>query len=301
MPDGAPSVGRPLVLLGNAQEWFARSLASILEAAGHTVLLTHSGRDAREAALHARPDTIILDQGLPDADALALCSELRREPAITPSTPILITTSAPTTRQQLLDALRAGATGLWGQPLDTEEFLLRLEGYLRGKFDADSARADSLVDPLTGLYNLRGLTRRAHEVAAEAERRRAALACVVVAPHVAPGEDEPGTDALAALLADAIRAGGRRSDAIGRSGPTEFAVFVVHPDVGGAAQLAARLGRTIESAANRGAAARRPLRLRTGHHAVANVGAAHLNPLELLARATSALRAADEDRGPAPR
>src|SRR5256885_13680203 len=86
----------------------------------------------------------------------------------------------PLGRTQVLDALRAGANGLWGQPLDTEEFLLRLEGHVRAKPDADAARDGGLLDPPTRLYNARGPERRAREPAAQGGPRDASLPWVVL-------------------------------------------------------------------------------------------------------------------------
>src|ERR1051325_6697155 len=99
----------------------------------------------------------------------------------TPCTPIPVTSPGPRARAQVIDALRAGANGVWGQPLDTEEFLLRLEGHVRAKLDADAAREGGRLDPRTGLYNARGLERRARELAAQVDRREASLACIALA------------------------------------------------------------------------------------------------------------------------
>ena len=157
MPVAATPTRIPLVLVANAQEWVSRSLESILRPAGYAVLKAYTGSDALEGARRATADVLIFDTALPDTDVLALCRALRVDPAITPSTPIFLTMSGPLGRTQVLDALRAGANGVWGQPLDTEEFLLRLEGPVRAKLDADAARAGGLLDPRTGLYNARGL------------------------------------------------------------------------------------------------------------------------------------------------
>src|SRR5947208_1420799 len=138
MPDAASHP--PLVLLANAQEWFSRSLESILRPAGYAVLKVYTASDAMETARRTLPDVLILDTELPDANVFAMCRALRLDPYITASTLILLTTPGPVVRQQLLDALRAGASGLWGPPLDTEEFVLRLEGQLRLKTDADQPR-----------------------------------------------------------------------------------------------------------------------------------------------------------------
>src|SRR5213082_3596897 len=149
--------------------------------AGYAVLKAYTGSDALEGARRATADVLIFDTALPDTDVLALCRALRVDPAITPSTPIFLTMSGPLGRTQVLDALRAGSNGVWGQPLDTEEFLLRLEGPVRAKLDADAARDGGLLDPRTGLYNARGLERRARELAAQVDRRDASLACVALA------------------------------------------------------------------------------------------------------------------------
>src|ERR1043166_368551 len=181
MPVPATPAHAPLVLIANAQEWVTRSLESILRPAGYAVLKAYSGRDALEGARRSAPDVVILDTDLPETDVLALCRALRVDPYITPSTPILVTSPGPLARAQVIDALRAGANGVWGQPLDTEEFLLRLEGHVRAKLDADAAREGGLLDPRTGLYNARGLERRARELAAQVDRREASLACIVLA------------------------------------------------------------------------------------------------------------------------
>ncbi len=178
----APARTRPpLVLVANAHEWSSRALESILQPAGYAVLKAYSGRDALEGAHGARLDAIVLDTELPDADALTLCRALRVDPDISPSTPIFLTTPGPSLRGDLLAALRAGANALWGQPFDTEQFLLRLEGHLRAKLDADRAREHGLFDERTGLYNATALERRVRELAAQAERSGTALTCVAAA------------------------------------------------------------------------------------------------------------------------
>ena len=193
MPVPATPTRIPLVLVANAQEWVSRSLESILRPAGYAVLKAYTGIDALEGARRATADVIILDTALPETDVLALCRALRVDPSITPSTPIFLTMHGPLGRTQVLEALRAGANGVWGQPLDTEEFLLRLEGHVRCKLDADGARDGGLLDPRTGLYNTRGLERRARELAAQVDRRDASL--------------RPSTRYMACLIAGALEHG----------------------------------------------------------------------------------------------
>ena len=282
MPDPAASRS-PLVLLANVQEWFSRSLESVLRPNGYAVLKAYTASAALEAARRRRPDAIILDTELPDGNVFALCRVLRLDPYVTASTPILITTPGPIVRPQLLDALRAGANGFWGRPLDTEEFVLRLEGHLRVKADADRAREQGLVDPRTGLYNAQGLARRVRELAAQTDRARAPLACLALAID-RDDRDEPAVEALARLL----HAAARLSDTAGRLGPAEFAVLAPWTDRTGAAKLGQRLAEMMESGPL--------LRLRAGYDAVSGFREAEMDPADLLAHAVAALRASETDR-----
>ena len=292
MPVPATPSHAPLVLIANAQEWVTRSLESVLRPAGYAVLKAYTGRDALEGARRSAPDVVVLDSGLPETDVLALCRALRVDPYITPSTPILVTSPGPLARAQVIDALRAGANGMWGQPLDTEEFLLRLEGHVRAKLDADAAREGGLLDPRTGLYNARGLARRARELAAQVDRRDASLACVALA-------SEPNGSTLVDSLARALRAAARTADTVGRLGPREFAVLAPDTDAIGAVRLFHRLGDALAAPASlKGgvtAAGERPPRLRAGYEARSGFRTTALDPAVLLARALHALRAAEEE------
>ena len=291
MTDAAAASRALLVLLANAQEWVSRSLESVLRPNGYTVLKAFSARDALERAHRSRADVIILDNGLPDTDVLTLTRALRVDPFITPSTPILITFSGPLTRTDILDALRAGANGIWGVPLDTEEFLLRLEGHLRAKLDADQARSEGLTDARTGLYNARGLERRARELAAHMDREEGSLACVALA---ADGEGPALTESLARTL----RATARSSDAVGRLGPREFAVLAPHTDAEGAVHLFRRLVGPLQelgaSTVGKPSANQKAIRLRAGYDARSGFHTTLLDPAVLLGRALTALRVAEQ-------
>jgi len=209
---------RPTVLIASHQESSSRSLESILGPNGYTVLKAYTAPQTLERARRAQPDAIILDATLPDQDPLEICRALRHDPEFDPDAPIIIVSSDHATRQQRIDALRAGAWEYLGQPLDAEHLLLKLDTFTRVKRAADRAREDGLVDQVTGLYNLRGLARRARELGAQASRLNAALACVALAPDF--GDSTPGSEpadavleAVVAQLAGAFRAAGRISDA----------------------------------------------------------------------------------------
>jgi diguanylate cyclase (GGDEF)-like protein len=292
MPDEARS-HPPLVLIANSQEWHTRSVESILGPHGYAVLRAYTGRQAIERAVRSQPDLIMLDTDLPDIDGLEVCRQLRADPRISPSTPILITSPGHASRQQRLAALRAGAWDFLGATLDGEELPLKLDAYVRAKFDADRAHEEGLLDQLTGLYNIRGLARRARELGSQAFRSHTPFACVVLAPvlEAKEGADEAArevaTSAAVERLAKTLRDAGRISDAIGRLGPSEFAVIAQGTDKKGAVRLAERLQRHVEGSA---AAGGERFRLTAGYDAVDNYHEAPIEPSDMLVRATMAMR-----------
>jgi len=273
----------PLVLIANDQEWSARSLESILGPSGYDVIRAYTGHQALEKAREGRPDLIILDAQLPDIHGFDVCHQLRRDPDFNPATPIIITTAGPSGRAQRLDAYRAGAWEFLGQPLDGESLLLKLETYLTAKRMADRGQQEPLVDPASGLYSSRGLSRRAREIGSEVSRRREPMACVVFT--VEKDGDGGSPDEAVSRLADVLRRQGRASDAIGRVGDAEFAIVAPATHAEGVRRLLDRLEQAIAPVPESSV-----MRLRAGCFSVSNMAAAKVAPLEMLLRATAALR-----------
>src|SRR5262249_17406939 len=112
----------------------------------------------------------------------------------------------------------------------TEELLLRLEAYVSAMLAVERAEASSLFDA-SGLYSAAGLLQRSLELASLSERHGVPLSCAVFrAPAGGDG------------IAQAFKQEGRASDAIGRTGVQEFAVFAFGTDGAGAARPTRRLG-----------------------------------------------------------
>src|SRR5256712_12328505 len=294
MMDRMPQVGLPLVLLaGNGQE-ATRWLRGLLEGGGYAVLQERTGQHALDRARTTEPDVILVDAELPDMPGVELCRTLRADPRVSSSTPILLTIRDAATRAQRLAALRAGAWDCIAPPHDADEILLKVGAYVRAKRDADAARADGLLDPVTGLYNRRGLARRARELWSQGRRERRPLACVVLALDVEPAEAGAVDQRVPSVLMRCgrpLQSAGRLSDVLGRLGPTEFAALAPGTDALGAQRLAARLAASLEGGTPR------PLGVRCGYEAVANVGDGPLDPLDLLVRASGALRTGRAEAG----
>lgn len=284
----------PLVLIANDQEWSSRSLESILVPRGYEVVRAYTGRQAIERARTAHPDLIILDAQMPDLHGVEVCRELRADPRFSPTIPIIITTAGPSGRAQRLEAYQAGAWEFLGQPLDGESLLLKLDAFLKAKLEVDRVHDESLMDQVTGLYNMRGLSRRAREIGSEAFRRRHGLACVVFAPEspeLGDAAREEVANRLAAAVGEALRKEGRSSDAIGRLGPLEFAVIAPATGPEAALKLVDRLRNTVEThPVARNGDTPSPVALRAGYYAVPNFHDAEVDATEMLLRATTALR-----------
>src|SRR5881392_3761630 len=242
----APVAVEPLVLLANADKWLTESLESVLTQGGYRVMTTDKRQQVVELARRHLPDGILLDLGLDrrSTDSFALCRALRADPSVSRATPIILMTAGPALRAQQLEALRAGAWELRGDPLDMEELILRLGVYVQGKLEVDRLGAEGLVDRASGLYNDAGLNRRSEEIAAFTARQGLPLACVVFQP-----DDGALSAGAADRLAQAFRRAGRISDAVGRTGPAEFTVFAPATDETGAEALVQRITDAVSRSA----------------------------------------------------
>jgi diguanylate cyclase (GGDEF)-like protein len=276
----------PVVLIVDDQEWSTRSIESILAPGGFAVMRAYTAAQGLERVRRHAPDALFIEVTLPDGDGLELCRALRTDPAIGPGTPIFMTTAERPNRKQRLEAFRAGAWDILGYPPDAEELVLRLDAYVQAKCAADHLRDQGLIDPATGLYNLRGLERRIEELSSWGYRQRQALACVVFSPRESDQDDDRAIANLVREVALAFRRGGRVSDVIGRLGNTEIAVLAPSTDARGAVKLAERLARVIE----RSGPVPGGIDLRAGYDAVQNAREHPVEAKDLLVRATLALR-----------
>ena len=276
----------PRILIASDQNHALSDVVRSLGRRGYSVLRVFAQASVIERARTARPDVIVLDARLGEEQALDLSRALRVDPSIGSSTPILMLVPGRPGRADHLTALRAGVWELVREPLDVAGLLGRLDRYVLVKVERDGVSHRDLVDDVTGLYSTHGLARRAGELILQAERHNASVACVAVAPD-RPAEDG-GIDGLDALrgVARSLEASGRRSDAIGRIGPAEFAVVAAGVNRAGARQLAQRLRDSVG------------VELRAGYDAMGSRRAAGaggggaLEARSLLARAARALEMA---------
>ena len=288
-----PPSARPVgVLIASEQEWTSRSLASILAPQGYWVQKAFTRAQTVAHIRRDPPDAIIIDEQLPDGDGHELCRDLYEQDLISASTPVFLALSRAPTRRDRLAAMRAGAWACLGEPLDAEELMAALGVFVPAKLDADHARRTGLVDEMTGVYNARGLTRRAQELGADASRRRSGLACILLAPDTESGEPPL---VLVRRIAQTLRSALRHSDAIGRLEPASFAIVALDTDATQVRHLAERLATAILATDGHTESQPPAFRLRAGFHGVANFRTASIDSAELMLRATAALQRARSD------
>ncbi|MDQ4079137.1 MAG: response regulator [Gemmatimonadota bacterium] len=294
MPQTESKRRPPLVLIACDQEWSGRSLESILGPRGYAVLRAYTGRQAIELARTTQPDAVIIDVRLPDLDGVDVCLTLREDPAFSATTPIVMTGTGQVSRAQKLTAYQAGAWEYCSQPLDGDLLLAKLGSFIRAKNEVDRVRDDSLTDELTGLYNVKGLARRAKEIGAEALRTHHALACVAFGPDASiRGESEEDARMLEQQIGERIgsilRAAGRASDAIGRLGQNEFAIVAPSTPAAGAVRLVERMREKMQTASIEVGGSAHSIMIRAGYTAVPDMAESPVDADEMLLRAVRAL------------
>ncbi|HUR72875.1 MAG TPA: response regulator transcription factor [Sporichthya sp.] len=122
----AEAAADPRVLVVEDDEAIGADLVAALAAAGYRVSWS---RDAAGALTRASTgiDLVLLDLGLPDADGLDLCRDLReRDPGV-----LIVVLTARTDESDAVRALDAGADDYVPKPFRLGELLARLRAHFR--------------------------------------------------------------------------------------------------------------------------------------------------------------------------
>lgn len=278
---------QPVVLIATSDDLSADTFERFVAPYGFAVARTRTGSATLASGAGIRPDAVIVDLDLPDMSATELCRGLMQTRWFDQTVPLLVTTRRDVRPLERLGLFQVGAWDLIAEPLEPREFGLRLRNLVAAKQAADRAQQEGLVDRLTGLYNWNGLQRRGAELAADAFRRHAPLACLAVAADVeneVPPESELQT--LVAQLRHVLEVT-RQSDVVGRHAGVEFCVLAPRTGPDGAVGLAQRL---VRAATTEGTEVGSPLRIKVGYEAVPNLHATPTEADQLLEHALEALR-----------
>ncbi len=281
----------PLVLLGNDQEWSARSLESILGPRGFATVRAYTGRQLLELARNSRPDAVVLDRSLPDMSGIDVVYRLRTEAGLSPATPIVVLTTGTPSRTERHDASEAGVWELLSEPVDVEGLALKLHVFIRAKREGDSVADAGLVDAETGFYNARGISRRSREVASEAARRGHPVSCIALSavPRIElPSAEAKGASRALQRLIHLCRTRLRAADVLGRLGPQDVIVIAPAADAHGSRGIITRLAAALREGDVTGS----ELELRVGVASVEDYTASAADVSTLIVQAFTELRRA---------
>lgn len=119
---------QPLIACIEDSPVLAYTLKKILRPAGYEVLVILEPMRGFSELIEHKPDLILLDLHLPNADGYSICKFLRETPVFK-KTPIIILT-ARNTQIDRFRAKQAGATEFLGKPPQPKELLQMVEKYL---------------------------------------------------------------------------------------------------------------------------------------------------------------------------
>jgi two-component system, OmpR family, KDP operon response regulator KdpE len=141
-----------LVLVCDPSPQAQRALRVILRSARYEVVMTATGREALDAAVHERPQAVILELALPDMDGIDVCRRLRRRL----EGPIVVLSVVDDTAKKIA-ALTCGADDYMTKPFSPGELIVRLAARLRGAPGALRIEDNGLViDLASHLVTLEG-------------------------------------------------------------------------------------------------------------------------------------------------
>lgn len=148
------------ILLVDDEPSLQRAVEPLLRSRGYDVQVARSAREALDLYDRHRPDLVILDLGLPDADGLDVCRRIRRESEV----PILILSARGAEREKVR-ALDEGADDFITKPFGPEELLARVRSALRRAFKAEESGTGRLdVGGLTIDFDRRRVIRDGDEI-----------------------------------------------------------------------------------------------------------------------------------------
>ena len=106
-----------------------RSIARLLESAGHTVSTAASGQEALELVRQNPPDLVVLDIIMPEMDGLEVCRRIRADPFLA-RLPVLFLT-AKSRPSDVAEGLDAGGDDFLSKPFEVVELPARIRALLR--------------------------------------------------------------------------------------------------------------------------------------------------------------------------
>lgn len=232
------------ILIAEDDSISRRVLESFLTKWGHEVVATKNGSEAWwELGKEDAPLLAILDWMMPGMDGIELCREIRNRGS-DPYVYILLLT-AKGQKQDVVQGIEAGADDYLTKPFDPQELKVRLRAGIRILELQENLRVQALRDPLTGLWNRRGISGLLRKEFNRSQRQGLPLGIIMAdLDHFKSINDTHGHEAGDAVLREAalrMKSAVRTYDFVSRYGGEEFLIFAPECDAQGALALAERI------------------------------------------------------------
>jgi two-component system cell cycle response regulator len=224
------------ILVAEDENVQRRLLERLLTGWGHDVIVASDGQDAWSALRgNNPPDLAILDWVMPGMDGLRVCRELRKDASRKYIFIILLT--AKDRKQDLVEAMEAGADEYLVKPFDVHELKARL---IAGKRILDlqeqlvtanrALHFQATHDPLTGLFNRGAIVDILQNELMRAQRERKSITAILAdIDHFKRINDTQGHsagDAALRRIAQRLQSSVRGYDSVGRYGGEEFLIVL---------------------------------------------------------------------------
>ena len=244
------------VLVVDDSAVYRKLIGDHLRSWGFGVTLAETGMEAwRVLQLPEAPKLVLLDWVLPDLEGIELCQRIRRARSTGQYVYIILLTSKEG-RQNMLDAMQAGADDYLVKPFDESELKARLLGGkrildLQDELVAarESMRHAATHDSLTGLLNRAEIFRKLERELERARREQRPLAVILGdLDHFKKVNDthgHPFGDEVLREIAERMRSKLRIYDGVGRYGGEEFLLVLPACDLDAAIERANHLREMI--------------------------------------------------------
>ena len=118
------------ILIVEDEPALLQGYSRILGSAGHEILEASSGEDGLRLCARERPDLVLLDALLPDADGLDVCKRIKADPYLSRSSVLLISGRRISPDEQA-EGLESGADGYLAKPIERRTLLAHVRALLR--------------------------------------------------------------------------------------------------------------------------------------------------------------------------
>ena len=246
------------VLLVEDSAVYRKLIGGHLQSWGFEAILAETGAKAAEILDQlTAPKLVLLDWVLPDIEGIELCRRVRAKTSSGGYVYMILLTGKEG-RQNMLEALAAGADDYLGKPFDEAELKARL---LAGKrilqlqdelvAARESMREAATRDSLTGLFNRAEIFSMLERELERSRRERKPLSVVLAdIDHFKKVNDSHGHlfgDETLREIAIRLQSKLRPYDGVGRYGGEEFLLVLPACDYSGAAERANELRQAIAS------------------------------------------------------